>query len=71
MKPIRITALAEFDLAEAQDFYAPHGAWVVGHYFPFSVYYDVIGNNVIVKAVLDDRFGPDRIAAHFGPLPAS
>ena len=100
VKTIRLTALAEFDLAEAQDFYAPHGAWVVAHFmqavdeafselartagihpvhfghhrmgvphFPFSVYYDVAGGDVIVKAVLDDRFGPDRIAAHFGPLP--
>ena len=42
VKTIRLTALAEFDLA---------------------------GSGVIVKAVLDDRFGPDRIAAHFGPMP--
>ena len=40
---VRLTALAEFDLVEAQDFYAPAGAWV------------------------DDRFGPARIVAHFGP----
>ena len=100
MKTVRLTALAEFDLAEAQDFYAPHGGWVVAHFmeavdaaftdlsrtagihpvhfghhrmgvphFPFSVYYDVVGDAAIVKAVLDDRFGPDRIAAHFGPQP--
>ncbi len=98
MKTIRITALAEFDLAEAQDFYAQAGAWVVDHFmecvdealtalvatagvhpvrfghhrvgvphFPFSVYYDVEGDDVVVKAVLDDRFGPARISAHFGP----
>ena len=98
VKRIRITALAEFDLAEAQDFYAQAGLWVVDHFlecvdkafsglvitagihpvrfghhrtsvphFPFSIYYDVEGEDVVVKAVLDDRFGPARIAAHFGP----
>ena len=98
MKRIRLTALAEFDLAEAQDFYAANGAWVLDHFmenidqaladlsnfagihpirfghhrmgvphFPFSIYYDMEENDVIVKAILDDRFGPARIAAHFGP----
>ena len=28
---------------------------------------DIEGEDVIVKAILDDRFGPARIAAHFGP----
>jgi len=37
-------------------------------HFPFSIYYDVEGEDAVVKAVLDDRFGPARIAAHFGPL---
>ncbi len=37
-------------------------------HFPFSIYYDVEGDDAIVHAVLDDRFGPARIAAHFGPL---
>ena len=32
MKNVRLTALAEFDLVEAQDFYAPHGAWVLAHF---------------------------------------
>lgn len=95
---VRLTALAEFDLAEAQDFYAPNGGWVVehfmknidlalgnlaetagihsryfGHYrlgvphFPFSIYYDIEDDAVVVKAILDDRFGPLRISAHFGP----
>ena len=50
MRRVRLTALAEFDLVEAQDFY-----------------YDIKGNDIIVKAILDDRFGPARIAAHFGP----
>lgn len=36
-------------------------------HFPFSIYYDIEGDDIIVKAVLDDRFGPARIAAHFGP----
>ena len=36
-------------------------------HFPFSVYYDIEGDDIVVKAVLDDRFGPARIAAHFGP----
>ena len=98
MKRVRLTALAEFDLAEAQDFYAASGAWVLDHFmenvdralvdlsdfagihpvhfghhrmgvphFPFSIYYDIEGADVIVKAILDDRFGPARIAAHFGP----
>jgi plasmid stabilization system protein ParE len=98
MARVRLTALAEFDLIEAQDFYAPNGGWVVdhfmknidkalsdlaetagihsqyyGHYrvgvphFPFSIYYDIEGDSVIVKAILDDRFGPLRISAHFGP----
>ncbi len=97
MKHVRLTALAEFDLVEAQDFYARSGDWVVGHFlecvdeafmnlsdfagihpvvyghhrmhvphFPFSIYYDVDGDDAIVHAVLDDRFGPARIAAHFG-----
>lgn len=97
MKRVLLTALAEFDLIEAQDFYAPNGDWVVlhflenvdraisdlahtagihsmyyGHYrvgiphFPFSVYYSIEGDCVIVKAILDDRFGPSRISAHFG-----
>ena len=35
-------------------------------HFPFSVYYDIEGDDIIVKAILDDRFGPARIAAHFG-----
>lgn len=45
-----------------------------GHYclsvphFPFSVYYDIEDGTPIVKAVLDNRFGPARIAAHFGPI---
>ena len=82
MKRVGITALAEFDLAEAQDFYAQAGDWVVDHFlncidealsalattagihpvrfghhrvgvphFPFSVYYDVEGEDVVVKAV--------------------
>lgn len=94
---VRLTALAEFDLIEAQDFYAPSGEWIVSHFlenvdkaltelaytagihsmyyghyrvgiphFPFSVYYSIEGDDVIVKAVLDDRFGPARISAHFG-----
>ncbi len=94
---VRLTALAEFDLVEAQDFYAPSGVWVLDHFmasidaaladladsagihairfghhrmgvphFPFSIYYDIEGENVIVKAILDDRFGPARISAHFG-----
>lgn len=98
MKNVRITALAEFDIAEAQDFYAPSGDWVLDHFmacmtkaiddlaefagihpvryghhrmgvphFPFSIYYDIEDDDVVVKAVLDDRFGPARIAAHFGP----
>lgn len=97
-KRVRLTALAEFDLVEAQDFYASNGAWVLDHFmtnidaaltdlatfagihpiffnhhrmpvphFPFSIYYDLEGDDVIVKAILDDRFGPARIAAHFGP----
>ena len=99
MKRVRLTALAEFDLIEAQDFYMRSGNWVVAHFmecldeafqslsgfagihpivyghhrmrvphFPFSIYYDVEGGDAIVHAVLDDRFGPARIAAHFGPL---
>lgn len=98
MKNVRLTALAEFDIAEAQDFYAPSGDWVLDHFmasiskaiedlsvfagihpmrfghhrvgvphFPFSIYYDIEGDDIIVKAVLDDRFSPARIAAHFGP----
>ena len=98
MKAVRLTALAEFDLVEAQDFYAPSGVWVLDHFmnaiddaftnladsagmhpvryghhrlgvphFPFSIYYDIEGDVVVVKAILDDRFGPARIAAHFGP----
>lgn len=98
MKTVRLTALAEFDLVEAQDFYAPSGDWVLDHFmdsiseafdrlaelagihpiryghhrmgvphFPFSIYYDIEGDVVVVKAILDDRFGPARIAAHFGP----
>ena len=98
MRNVRLTALAEFDIVEAQDFYAPSGDWVLDHFmasinkamedlsafagihpmrfghhrmgvphFPFSIYYDIEGNDIIVKAVLDDRFGPARIAAHFGP----
>jgi len=98
MKRVRLTALAEFDLCEAQDFYTQNGAWVVDHFmdcinqtfsdledeagihpvvyghhrmpvphFPFSIYYDIEGDDAIVQAVLDDRFGPARIAAHFGP----
>jgi plasmid stabilization system protein ParE len=98
MRRVRLTALAEFDLVEAQDFYAPSGAWVLDHFmenidkaltdlaelagihpvrfghhrmgvphFPFSIYYSIEGDDIIVKAILDDRFGPARIAAHFGP----
>ena len=98
MKRVRLTALAEFDLVEAQDFYAPNGAWVLDHFmgcidqaltdlaefagihpvhfghhrmrvphFPFSIYYDIENDDAIVKAILDDRFGPARITAHFGP----
>ncbi len=97
MKNVRLTALAEFDLIEAQDFYASSGDWVLDHFmhsideafsslaetagihpvryghhrmsvphFPFSIYYDIEEDDVVVKAVLDDRFGPVRIAAHFG-----
>lgn len=97
MKHVRLTALAEFDLVQAQDFYAQSGAWVLDHFlncidqaftdladyagihpvvyghhrmgvphFPFSIYYDIEGETAVVKAVLDDRFGPARIAAHFG-----
>ena len=29
--------------------------------------YDIEGDDIVVKAILDDRFGPARIAAHFGP----
>lgn len=36
-------------------------------HFPFSIYYDIEDDDVVVKAVLDDRFGHARIAAHFGP----
>ena len=32
MRRVRLTALAEFDLVEAQDFYAPSGAWVLDHF---------------------------------------
>ena len=95
---VRLTALAEFDLVEAQDFYAPAGRWVLDHFmesideamsvlsrtagvhpvhfghhrmavshFPFSIYYDMEDDVAVVKAILDDRFGPARIAAHFGP----
>ena len=32
MKRVRLTALAEFDLAAAQDFYAPNGALVLDHF---------------------------------------
>ena len=32
MRRVRLTALAEFDLVEAQDFYAPNGAWVLDHF---------------------------------------
>ena len=92
MRRVRLTALAEFDLVEAQDFYAPSGAWVLDHFmenidraltdlaefaeihhrmgvphFPFSIYYDIEGDDIVVKAIMDDRFGPARIAAHFGP----
>ena len=28
----KLTALAEFDLVEAQDFYAPKGTWVLDHF---------------------------------------
>jgi hypothetical protein len=31
-KRVRLTALAEFDLIEAQNFYAPTGAWVLDHF---------------------------------------
>ena len=31
-KHVRLTALAEFDLVEAQNFYAPSGAWVVDYF---------------------------------------
>lgn len=95
---VRLTALAEFDLVSAQDFYARSGAWVLNHFmdgidealddlssyagmhpvrfghhrmgvkhFPFSIYYDIEDGCAVVKAILDDRFGPARIAAHFGP----
>ena len=95
----KLTALAEFDLVEAQNFYASKGDWVLGHFmksideafddlerlagihpkhyghycmpvphFPFSMYYDIESGVTIVKAVLDNRFGPARIAAHFGPI---
>ena len=98
MKNVRLTALAEFDLIEAQDFYASNGEWVLDHFmncisqafddlaefagihpiryghhrmgvphFPFSIYYDIEGEDAVVKAILDDRFGPARISAHFGP----
>ena len=56
MRP-KLTALAEFDLIEAQNFYASKGDWVLGHFM-----------KSIVKTVLDNRFGPARIAAHFGPI---
>jgi len=79
MKRVRLTALAEFDLAEAQDFYGQSGAWVLDHFmdcinetfsvladyagihpvvyghhrmivphFPFSVYYDIEDDDIIV-----------------------
>ena len=95
---VRLTALAEFDLVEAQDFYAPAGRWVLDHFmesideamsvlsrtagvhpvhfghhrmavshFPFSIYYDMEDDVAVVKAILDDRFGPARIAAHGYP----
>jgi len=32
MKRVRLTAFAEFDLVEAQDFYALRGAWVLDHF---------------------------------------
>ena len=35
--------------------------------FPLSIYYDIEGEDIIVKALLDDRFGPARIAEHVGP----
>lgn len=31
-KPVRLTEFAEFDLASAQDFYAPKGQWVLEHF---------------------------------------
>jgi len=98
MNNVRLTALAEFDLIEAQDFYATSGDWVLDHFmrsidnalddlaefagihplryghhrmgvphFPFSIYYDIEDDDIVVKAILDDRFGPARISAHFGP----
>ena len=93
MKRVRLTALAEFDLIEAQDFYMRSGNWVVAHFMEcldeafqslsgFAGIRNMIGEartenphgltveggDAIVHAVLDDRFGPARIAAHFGPL---
>ena len=95
---IRVTALAEFDIQQGQEFYARQGEWVLNHFmncmrrsigsladyagihpkkfgyykarvdkFPFSIYYDIEDGEVVVHAVLDDRFGPARIVAHFGP----
>ena len=36
-------------------------------HFPLPIYYDIEGEDIIVKAILDDRFGPARIAEHVGP----
>ena len=41
-----------------------HHCMPVRH-FPFSIYYDIENELIIVKAILDNRFGPARIAAHF------
>ena len=48
MKRVRLTALAEFDLAEAQDFYAPNGAWVLDHFM----------ENVTAAPRIAAHFGP-------------
>lgn len=42
MKRVLLTALAEFDLIEAQDFYAPNGDWVVSHFGPFWPLWQIV-----------------------------
>ena len=39
MKNVRLTALAELDLVEAQDFYAPNGEWGLDHFAHFGPHY--------------------------------
>ena len=61
--------MARVRLAETAGIHSQYyGHYRVGvPHFPFSIYYDIEGDSIIVKAILDDRFGPLRISAHFGP----